>query len=366
MFSFASSPDDRAAHAEYLERSRFVALDGLRALSIVPVVWHHANPVAPEGFLGKGAAGVALFFAISGFLITTLLLRERRRRASGHIDLVDFYRRRARRIFPLYYVVLAGHAAWALAIASSSPVARHFLAALPWHATYTANWFVDYAVPHPVMFTFGWSLCVEEQFYLAWPPVLRFVRGRSLPALAMIAAIGLDFAVEHRRLGLAWPPDAVRIVSSFAAPIGLGALVALALDHPLGHRAARAVCGRAAAAPLALAAVVGLLAADGVPLLAFDAALALLVATLVVSPRSGLDRLLGHAAALHVGLVSYGIYLLHVPALGVVRAGIGACVDKPPPPWMVFAFGLPLAIGAATLAHRYVERPFLRRSGRAT
>jgi peptidoglycan/LPS O-acetylase OafA/YrhL len=350
------------SHVEYLTRSRFTSLDGLRAVSIVPVVWHHANPVAPDGLLGKGAAGVALFFAISGYLITTLLLRERRRSATGRIGLVDFYRRRARRIFPLYYLVLAGHAAWALILASNSPVARHFLQALPWHATYTANWFVDYGVPHPVMFTFGWSLCVEEQFYLGWPPVLRFVRGRAAPALAMFAAIALDFAVEHRMLGLAWPPGAVRVVSSFAAPIGLGALVALVLDHPRGYRWAHTLARNAAAAPLALLAVVAMLLVDGVPLVVFDAALALLVMTLVVAPRSGLDRVLNHPVALHVGLVSYGIYLLHVPALALARAGLRALLATLPSPWMVFLIGLPLAIGAATLAHRYVERPFLRRS----
>src|SRR5678816_1344035 len=89
----------------YLGLERFPSLDGLRALSIVPVIWHHSTPRQLEGVLGKGPLGVHLFFAISGFLITTLLLRERR--ATGAISIAGFYARRSLRIFPLYYAVLA-------------------------------------------------------------------------------------------------------------------------------------------------------------------------------------------------------------------------------------------------------------------
>src|SRR5882672_6045500 len=87
----------------------FPLLDGLRAVSIVGVVWHHAGGALHfSGPLSRGYHGVSLFFVISGFLITTLLLRERSR--TGAISLRKFYLRRALRIFPLYYAVLALYA----------------------------------------------------------------------------------------------------------------------------------------------------------------------------------------------------------------------------------------------------------------
>ena len=138
---------------------RFGALDGLRALSIVPVVWHHATPHPLDGVLGRGPLGVDLFFATSGFLITTLLLRERE---GGGIDLRAFYTRRTLRIFPLYYFVLGGFVLHAIFVRAPGPVRDHFLASVPSYATYTSNWFVDNAVPHAVVFSFAWSLATEE------------------------------------------------------------------------------------------------------------------------------------------------------------------------------------------------------------
>src|SRR5579862_611155 len=85
--------------AKFLQTRKFVSLDGLRCASILAVIWHHATGI------GKGYLGVEIFFAISGFLITTLLLRERR--GFGDISLGDFYARRSLRILPLYYTVLA-------------------------------------------------------------------------------------------------------------------------------------------------------------------------------------------------------------------------------------------------------------------
>src|ERR1019366_2756754 len=150
----------------YLGTSRFPSLDGLRCLAVLPVVWHHATPAPPSGLLGRGPLGVDLFFAISGFLITTLLLRERR--AHGAVSVGRFYARRALRIFPAYYVVLGLTALRWLGMPASA-TRDHFLHNLPFWATYTSNWFVDFAPGHPVVFAFAWSLATEEQFYAVWP-----------------------------------------------------------------------------------------------------------------------------------------------------------------------------------------------------
>ena len=130
-------------------------------------------------FTSIGASGVSLFFVLSGFLITTLLLREHD--AHGRIGLRDFYARRALRIFPLYFAVLALYAAITFlterdAQGHLNGAARLFASNLPYYATYTNNWFVDLKLNEDgqrrVIFIFAWSLATEEQFYAFWPPVL--------------------------------------------------------------------------------------------------------------------------------------------------------------------------------------------------
>src|SRR5215210_4095717 len=124
----------------------FASLDGVRCLSILAVIWHHCGwNKAPEGWavLSTGYLGVDLFFVISGFLITTLLLRERQ--DTGRISLRDFYIRRTLRIFPLYYTVIGLYVL--------------------------------------TVFVFGCSLATEEQFYLLWPTIEKALKGMAIPAI---------------------------------------------------------------------------------------------------------------------------------------------------------------------------------------
>src|SRR5215831_9494644 len=97
--------DVSARYQQFIQGKYFGALDGLRCLSIIGVIWHRTGPHGNHGLLSRGYLGVDLFFTISGFLITTLLLREQRE--EGRISLRNFYIRRTLRIFPLYYTVLA-------------------------------------------------------------------------------------------------------------------------------------------------------------------------------------------------------------------------------------------------------------------
>ena len=101
------------AHAAYLHQRRFASLDGVRCLCIAAVLWHHSplmDPASPVQLLTRGFVGVDMFFALSGFLITTLLLREER--AKGAISLSGFYWRRALRILPAYLLLLAAMSAY--------------------------------------------------------------------------------------------------------------------------------------------------------------------------------------------------------------------------------------------------------------
>lgn len=344
-----------------IEQARFIAtaelpgLTGLRGLAILPVIWHHATPRVMPGVLGKGAVGVDLFFALSGFLITQLLLRERRE--TGRIALAAFYARRSLRIFPLYYAVLACYAlrAWQTRYL---PMSQHFLDGLVYHGTYTANWFLDYAVPHPVVFAFSWSLCVEEQFYLFWPGLLALFRRRWVPALFMLAFIGVDWLGEHAALPTLAPESlALRMLTSFATPIGCGALLSLLLDTPRGFAWAWPVLGRRAAAPLLLAGSVWCLWQPATPYFMLSLCLSGLVAACALRPDSGLSWLLERAWLKRLGVLSYALYLLHVTALGLVRKLIPAWSDSAV---LVFALGLPSSLVLAELAHRAVERPLLR------
>jgi peptidoglycan/LPS O-acetylase OafA/YrhL len=172
----AAAPD----HASFLARRYFSALDIFRCLAIVAVIWHHTDaavawfPASTRGFLG-----VDLFFVISGFLIATLLLRERDR--TGGISLRQFYLRRSLRIFPVYYAMLGGVALFLLFVKPNSSMAQPFFDSLIYQALYLSN-FVE--ITGSLLF-FTWSLAAEEQFYLFWPPVEKWLRGLALPLLPL-------------------------------------------------------------------------------------------------------------------------------------------------------------------------------------
>lgn len=132
----ASSP---SAHQAFLLSRFFGSLDGLRCLSILAVVLHHS--AGTHGAFSRLDLGVSLFFAISGFLITTLLLRERDGR--GDISLTGFYVRRSLRIFPLYYAVLGLYILLVFFTERDARVRSEFFHHLPAFLTYTSNWFVS-------------------------------------------------------------------------------------------------------------------------------------------------------------------------------------------------------------------------------
>jgi peptidoglycan/LPS O-acetylase OafA/YrhL len=340
----------RSAHDRYLAQRKFGSLDGLRCLSILPVIWHHATPRPLPGIWGKGPAGVDLFFCISGFLITTLLLREKAR--TGGVTLGDFYLRRALRLLPLYYAVLLAHLVFALCSSSALSQRAHFLRTLPLYATFTANWFADFAVPHAILFSFAWSLCIEQQFYAFWPWLVRALSARAA-LVAMCAILVADYLAEQS----APSGYTYRIVTSFAAPIGFGALLALILTDARAFRVLFRLFANAWSAPLALVVVIWLLFWQGAPLLVFQASLAVLVCTSVIVEDNGLAWLLRARLVSYVGAVSYGLYLLHSTAIGFVRHAFPVHAQDA---GFVFFASLPLALGLSALSHRYFEAPFLR------
>ncbi len=350
-------------YARFREIRHFGSLDGLRCLSIVAVVWHHAAAGRfGEGFFGQGALGVNLFFVISGFLITTLLLRERAR--AGDISLRGFYLRRTLRIFPLYYLMLAVYVALVALLARGTPEGDAFFGNLPFFATYTSNWFVP--MPRhgePVFFLFAWSLATEEQFYLAWPSIERSSR-RWIPVAIAIALIVVDQLVELGGLDRVLPPGTLgaRALGSIATPICYGVLLAHLLHDPRGFALVRRMLGGRFAILATLAVTLALIALC--PELGrahesvVELGMALLVGSAVVREDHALAPVLRWAPLEHIGKVSYGIYLIHLLVLAVARRALerAGLADAFP---LVFTLGLAGSVAMASASYAWFEGPLL-------
>lgn len=347
-------------HEQFLSRKYFASLDGLRCISILLVIWHHALGSQP-GYLSRGYLGVGLFFVISGFLITTLLLRERRK--TGSVALGQFYMRRTLRIFPLYFAVLGLYTAlvWAMRPQSEADAQARatFFHNLPAFLTYTSNWFVGLDSGPRVIFYFAWSLATEEQFYLFWPWVVRGSRRWYFPLVMAIALIAIDQTAEHLVAEGLWSRSDlfVRVLTSIATPICMGCILAYLLDRLPGFDAAYRFLGAWWSAPLALVAV-GV--AIGMPSVHDDVvclAMTWLVGACCIRPDHVLTPVLDNGVARYVGNISYGMYLLHMLALNVAKKAVPN--HEAQPVW-TFLTATVVAVVAASISYRFFERPFLK------
>jgi peptidoglycan/LPS O-acetylase OafA/YrhL len=180
---------------------------------------------------------------------------------------------------------------------------------------------------------------------------------RGLLALAMLGAIFVDYLAETGAFAAWVPATPLRILTSFATPIGCGSLAALALDTTIGFDVAWRTLGRRAAAPLLLLAAVALLCMPATPYLTLSLCLAGLVTAVAIRPDSGLAWLLEQRPLRWVGTLSYAAYLLHITALGLIRRALPAWRDDTA---LLFAAGLALTLALAFAAHTLLERPFQR------
>ncbi|WP_037806807.1 SGNH hydrolase domain-containing protein [Streptomyces sp. NRRL F-2580] len=351
-------------------------IEGLRAVAVLAVLAFHAGvPWATGGFVG-----VDVFFVISGYLITGLLVREAI--TTGRIRLGDFFSRRARRLLPSAAVVLGAVAvagAWLTVPLRRTDVEHDVVAA----ALSVANWrFVsqrtDYlAAGHdqsPLLHF--WSLAVEEQFYLFWAPLLAVLvlcaaravrRGRAVRYVVVLIAAPLTLA--SFALALYWTRHSVSLAylgtPSRVWQFGVGALLALLPWHLMrGPRPLRLLCGWAGAAAIGWC-VVSYDAATPYPgYAALVPTLATVAVILAAIPGRGernapgvyeVARLLAGRAPRAVGRLSYNLYLWHWPVLVLAEARTGP-LGWPAKTALTLAAVLP---ALATL--RWVEQP-LRRS----
>ena len=348
---------DSAARA-FSGRRYFSGLDGLRAISVVAVIWCHVAGPQPINLLNQGNKGVDLFFAISGFLVTTLLLREYRER--GSISLTQFYIRRSLRIFPLYYAVLLLYCVLVFATMRGTTKAAEFWDHLPAFLTYTSNWFVDLngAGSHGTTFYFAWSLATEEQFYLFWPALMLLSLWLTKRGWAPAIAAVLLICIQLIAVSQVKPTLMMIMLASLAPAILFGAVFAVLLHNRRIFELLYPVIGNRLLAP----AVAGLLLAC----LQFDADLllirflmALLVAGVCVRDDTVLHPLLNWRPAVFMGAISYGMYLMHMLAANFARILLGhqAGVD-------VFVVTVSIVTIMAFLSYRFFEAPILKLKGR--
>ncbi|MBR9649789.1 acyltransferase [Thalassobius aquimarinus] len=349
------------AFQTYRATTRFGSLDGLRCLSILAVLWHH-SPLTPAylddlQLAGRGFAGVDFFFVLSGFLITTLLLREET--VKGSFSLRGFYTRRILRIVPVYFLVVTLAAAYFIGWKGQGKWAE----LLPYYYLFLSNFLVgDIPLLDPT-----WSLAVEEQYYLIWPLILLILPRRWIvPALLLAIALNVaGGAGALARLGIeAFDIGILHIALPTAtyAPILMGSLLAVIMHTPRGFAAVHAICGPRPAAVLWMLAVLLSLQflpfdLNGWPNLVLHMAMMLTLASLVVREDNGLFAVLGWGPVRRIGQVSYGIYLYHLFALHFATVGLAALgvVNG----WAIFVCYTAVSVLIADLSFRLFETRFL-------
>ncbi len=331
-------------YAAFQNTRVFGSLDGLRAFSILAVIWHHGPGFHSHLlFFRQGLLGVRLFFAISGFLITTLLLREHR--ATGQICLKNFYARRSLRIFPLYYTVLGLYCV--VAVLQHDARARMFFHDVPFFLTYTSNWFVLPAA----RFSLAWSLATEEQFYSTWPWVEKFLSAKTAVWI-MISAIAAHQIVLITHVAASRPFWGA-FVGAFAPSICFGVLIAHALDSERSFSVLYGVLGKRYAS-LVLAVVTLTFIAVHAPRVLTEALFATLVGACVIREDHALSRLLRHRYLAAIGMVSYGMYLFHGFAFVALSKFMRTTSV------LAFFVATIVTFGIAFCSYRFYESYFLR------
>jgi peptidoglycan/LPS O-acetylase OafA/YrhL len=341
-------------HEQYLRTKYFGALDGLRCLSILMVIGFHCQLTVTR-FFKTGHYGVSLFFAISGFLITTLLLRGQS--STSGIALRQFYVRRTLRIFPLYYASLLVYTALVNAF-EHGPERDAFWRNWPFFFTYTSNLFVDRDIAPRVIFAFAWSLAAEEQFYLCWPSIVRYAKRWWIPVAVMIGAIAFDAFFEAGTY-LGWIDFGAagnRIVTSVATPICLGCLLAYSLHNPRSFAVVRPILAFGLAAPIAILAMA--IAWYFRVIWAMNLFMTLLVGAACIRSDNSLAWLLANPVARYIGMVSYGLYLLHTLAIHAAK------LIHPDRDWLFFPLALAISLAVASASYWMFELPFLRLKNR--
>ena len=346
----------------------------MRALAVGAVLVYHLGTTGDSTHILKGGyLGVDVFFVLSGYLITSLLIVEARQ--TGRISIKKFYIRRAKRLFPAVFTLLA---IVALVVIIWLPdQARQLRSDLVAAIGYATNWWLIFEDAsyfgngdRPRLLTHLWSLSVEEQFYLVWPLVMIFFARIKAKRPVMLAVLGLGILVSTAVGILLFDPwsDPSRVYfgtdTRALAPLLGAALAVAARPWRYGDRQGTGIgldiAGVAALAGLGVTAV---LLADNSPILYRGGFLgiAAMGAVLVLAaghPGSALGVVLGTAPMRWLGERSYAIYLWHWPVFVLTRPGL----DVPLTGWANTALRVGATLILADLSYRLIERP-IRKPG---
>jgi peptidoglycan/LPS O-acetylase OafA/YrhL len=339
-------------------------LDGLRFCAFLAVFASHGLPrdaaaysrLLPlplaqfvAGSLDAGGNGVDLFFVLSAYLITELLLREFE--GTGRLDVRAFYVRRALRIWPLYFTFLLGAFFFESRLLGAQLPAHHFFAFL----LFAGNWAcVRWGYPHSSAAPL-WSVSIEEQFYIAWPLVLSAFGVTRIKriALVMFGVATLARVVLYLQ-GAGWLAFWCNTFARLDS-IAAGALIAVTL------RGRGAGLGAVARGALAVGGVLLWVAAKwgvvvwGAParFITYPAVTLGSAAMLLAALRpAGSGSWLAHPALVYLGRISYGLYVFHVFCI--------AFVARRAPWWAVPALSLAFTVALAAVSYRWLEKPFLK------
>ncbi len=330
-------------------------IDGLRTIAVLPVILFHAG----FGFASGGYVGVDVFFVISGYLITTILLGDIEQ---GRFSLLRFYERRARRILPALFVVMAACFAlgWVWMIQSQFLDLAEAMAATTLFISNILYWtqtgyFAAAAEENPLLHT--WSLAVEEQYYLLFPPLLALLMwaGRRVALLAIALT-----ALASLALAFVW--DAPQSSKFFLTHFRIWELLA-------GSLCAFALMGRGpwkndalAALGLVLIATSLVLMDGGTPFphFALPPVLGTVLIVLFAAPGTWTARLLSLRAMVGIGLISFSAYLWHQPLFAFARIRAVFAPD----PWLMAGLAL-LSLLLAWSTWALVEQPFRGKTPRA-
>jgi peptidoglycan/LPS O-acetylase OafA/YrhL len=340
-------------HEEYGARRYFPELDGVRAVSVLLVFTTHLDVLFWEHL--RGSTGVTFFFVLSGYLITTLSLREES--SAGRFGLGSFYLRRVFRIYPLYLFVLATYCVLILGLGMADDRRASFVHSLPYYLAFLPEQALLGWHGEEPPFSGAWSLGIEEKFYFVWP-LLGFVvlagRFRGRIAALLVAIVAFPFG------GLLFG-DIGTLVEPYAL-LALGCLIAVLLHRHSTYDRLKRLGEAPTFGVLVGVLVVAQFTVPGItlghPMYVVYGALVTVVFVGLLTGRSKVAAFLSTRPLVFLGRVSYAFYLTHNFAINGVQGALpdtdlGQGIIAP-------VVALPVAIALAWGLHVTVEKPMIK------
>ena len=352
-----------------MKKEFYNQLDGLRAIAVIGVMLSHWVFLPFIKKLGLGFWGVNLFFVLSGFLITEILLKQIHRKDSTKNILMSFYLKRSLRIFPIYYLIVA--LAYIFNLDGSREITEYTL-------TYTLNFYNAISGNEGSYLSHLWSLCVEEQFYLIWPFLLLLVNRKyhlHMIISIIFASVGFRFVLTLAEVNN-YSIYNYRIMPASLDALGLGALIAYL--KLFKQQTLRKILQFQLVPIIALSAYIFLSFSNSFHLLSetllrfsISVCCFFIVGKAVFGFSNTFGKLLEVSFIQHLGRISYGLYLYHLLVSTFLEKNIREIASGNLPAFLpeivrynLYIIEVPINFSftflIAMLSYRFIETPFLR------